>query len=252
MAFATWCHSLSEHPNSRGREGAFRGLDALEPVANPGCGELLGCYPRQGCLWVPGPLGQLLWGTGWHEKWDYTAFLLSNALFGGLEPGTEARGQYVASARFAAVLPRNTCRTTFPIRLHCLGTWGVPQPGLLGRGGGSSWRCLRHCHAPVGSRVLGQDARGDLGIHRPRCLCGWLVACTAVLPPRCLAAGFVTPGSSPFASGQVRGVAAGECGPCSVGMENHVGLGGETEPLQHPANHPCSCQSLRSFQPSFL
>lgn len=93
VALATWCHCLPEHPNIWGREGAFRGLDALECMANLGGGELLQCYPRQGCPWVPGPLGQILWGTGRQEKWDSVTFLLSNALFGGLEPGLEARGR---------------------------------------------------------------------------------------------------------------------------------------------------------------
>lgn len=84
---------------------------------------------------------------------------------GGPELGTEARGWYIASARFAVVLPQNTCRTTFPIRLRCPGTRGLPQTGPLGHGGGFSQRCLGHHHrsVPVGSRVPGWDAWGDFG-----------------------------------------------------------------------------------------
>lgn len=59
-------------------------------------------------------------------------------------------------------LPRNTLRTTLPIRLHSPDTWGEPQPGPFGAGG-FSWRCFGQCHpALAGSGVLVWDAGGGV------------------------------------------------------------------------------------------
>lgn len=205
------------------KKGVFRGLGWFGTGHKSRLrGDARNGDARQGCPWVPESLGQALVGHDVAGKMQVYKFFWQSfsPLFEVLEPGTEARDWYKALTPFTAVLsPKNTLRdyishkAVVPWHVGSARVWTSLDTVVASHGhalGTTMSRWVAGCW----DRMFGVTCTPNQP-HRPP---GSLVACTGVSPPRCSAAGSVTPGSPLFACGRTQGAATGECGQWDGGI----------------------------------